>query len=167
MTKLSRRGFLATGAAACLAAAETRPNFVVIYTDDQGIGDMGCYGHPEVKTPNLDKLAASGARFTNWYSNCPVCSPSRASLMTGKYPEHHGVLDVLSSTAQFNTPGLKAGERTLAGELKKAGYSTGHVGKWHMGSAAQSRPQAVGFDEFYGFYSGWTDYYSHRYYTLG
>jgi arylsulfatase A-like enzyme len=154
-------------AAPLLAQPQPRPNLLVIYTDDQGIGDVGCYGHPEVRTPNLDRLAANGARFTNWYSNSPVCSPSRGSLLTGKYPENHGVLDVLTSTAQFNTPGLKAGEKTLATELKKAGYRTAHFGKWHLGSAAHSRPKAMGFDEFFGFFSGWTDYYSHRYYTLG
>lgn len=164
---MKRREFLSCAAAAPLAGAAERPNLIVIYTDDQGIGDVGCYGHPEVKTPNLDRLAASGARFTNWYSNSPVCSPSRASVFTGQYPERHGILDVLTSTAQFNTPGLKAGEKTLASELKQAGYRTAHFGKWHMGSAAQSRPMAAGFDEFVGFYSGWTDYYSHRYYTLG
>jgi arylsulfatase A-like enzyme len=146
---------------------QRRPNFIVIYTDDQGIGDLGCYGHPEVKTPHLDRLAASGIRFTNWYSNSPVCSPSRASVFTGKYPEKHGILDVLTSTAQFDTPGLKPEERTLATELRQAGYRTGHFGKWHMGAAKHSRPMAKGFDEFFGFYSGWTDYLSHRYYTLG
>lgn len=164
---MTRRDFLAASAACALPAAKARPNLVVIYTDDQGIGDLGCYGHPEVKTPNIDRLAARGVRFTNWYSNSPVCSPSRASLLTGKYPENHGILDVLTSTAQFNTPGLRQGEKTLAGELHNAGYRTGHVGKWHIGSAPQSRPLKVGFDEFFGFYSGWTDYYSHRYYTLG
>lgn len=164
---MTRRSFLSAAGAAPLAAAAGRPNFLVIYTDDQGIGDVGCYGHPEVQTPHLDRLAKGGARFTNWYSNSPVCSPSRASLLTGQYPERHGIEDVLTSTAQFNTPGLKAGEKTLAGELKKAGYRTGHFGKWHLGSAPHSRPKAVGFDEFFGFYSGWTDAISHRYYTLG
>ncbi len=144
-----------------------RPNFIVIYTDDMGIGDVGCYGHAEPRTPQIDKLAASGVRFSNWYSNSPVCSPSRASVFTGKYPERHGILDVLPSTAQFNTPGLKAEEKTLATELRGAGYRTAHFGKWHMGSAAHSRPLAKGFEEFFGFYSGWTDYLSHRYYTLG
>ena len=164
---MTRRDLLGAAAASALSAATPRPNFLVIYTDDQGIGDLGCYGHPEVKTPHLDRLAGRGVRFTNWYSNSPVCSPSRASLLTGKYPENHGLLDVLKSTAQFNTPGLREGEKTLAGELKVAGYRTGHIGKWHIGSARHSRPRSVGFDEFFGFYSGWTDYYSHRYYTLG
>ncbi|MDX2267688.1 MAG: sulfatase-like hydrolase/transferase [Bryobacter sp.] len=145
----------------------TRPNFVVIYTDDQGIGDVGCYGHPEVKTPNLDRLAKTGVRFTNWYTNSPVCSPSRASVFTGKYPERHGITDVLQSNAQFNVPGLKEGEKTLATEMKQLGYRTGHVGKWHMGSAVHSRPKAAGVEDFFGFYSGWTDGWSHRYYTLG
>ncbi|MFN9298776.1 MAG: sulfatase [Acidobacteriota bacterium] len=164
---MNRRSFLGAAALAPLAQAASRPNFIIIYTDDQGIGDLGCYGHPEVKTPHLDRLAASGARFTNWYSNSPVCSPSRASVLTGLYPENHGILDVLTSTAQFNTPGLKPGQTTLASQLRTAGYRTAHIGKWHIGSAAHSRPQAAGFDEFFGFYSGWTDYYSHRYYTLG
>lgn len=148
-------------------AGAGRPNFLVVVTDDQGIGDLGCYGHAEVKTPHLDRLAQRGVRFTNWYSSSPVCSPSRASLLTGLYPEHHGLLDVLTSTAQFNTPGLKPNQPTLATGLKAAGYRTAHFGKWHMGSAAHSRPKAVGFDHFFGFYSGWTDAYSHRYYTLG
>ena len=167
IVSMRRREFLGAAAGSAVLAAESRPNFVVIYTDDQGIGDMGCYGHAEVKTPHLDRLAQSGIRFTNWYSNSPVCSPSRASLMTGQYPERHGIVDVLTSTAQFNTPGLKPNEKTLVGELKRAGYRTAHFGKWHMGSAAHSRPNTIGFDEFVGFYSGWTDYYSHRYYTLG
>ncbi len=159
---LSRRTLLSAA-----FQSRTRPNFIVIYTDDQGIGDVGAYGHPDVKTPHLDRLAASGIRFTNWYSNSPVCSPSRASVFTGKYPEKHGILDVLASNAQFNVPGLRAKEKTLATELKQAGYRTGHFGKWHMGSAPHSRPMAKGIDEFFGFYSGWTDYLSHRYYTLG
>jgi len=163
---MQRRSFLSS-LAAPLLAAPNKPNFIVLYTDDQGIGDVGCYGHGEVKTPHLDRLAASGARFTNWYSNSPVCSPSRGSLLTGKYPEKHGMVDVLSSNAQFNVPGLKAGEKTIATELKGSGYRTAHIGKWHVGSAAHSRPKAMGFDDFFGFYSGWTDYYSHRYYTLG
>lgn len=163
---MHRRSFLSALPAPLLAAPQ-RPNFIVLYTDDQGIGDLGCYGHPEVQTPHLDRLAASGARFTNWYTNSPVCSPSRGSLLTGKYPENHGMIDVLTSNAQFNVPGLKPGEKTLANQLQQAGYRTAHIGKWHLGSAPHSRPRAAGFDEFFGFFSGWTDYYSHRYYTLG
>jgi arylsulfatase A-like enzyme len=169
---LSRRQFGALAGTALAAPfahgaqAAKRPNFVIIYTDDQGIGDLGCYGASDIKTPNLDRLAKAGARFTNWYSNSPVCSPSRASVLTGKYPQRTGIVDVLDSSAKFDIPGLRQGERTLASELKKAGYATAAVGKWHLGSAPHSKPMAQGFENFFGFYSGWTDYYSHRYYKL-
>jgi arylsulfatase A-like enzyme len=169
---MRRRDFtaLALGATAATlrgAQASTKPNFVIIYADDLGIGDLGCYGAKDVKTPNLDRLAAGGARLTNWYTNSPVCSPSRASLLTGKYPDRTGVTQVLASGAAFNTHGLQQGEKTLPGELHKIGYRTAHIGKWHLGSAPHSRPNAQGYDEFFGFYSGWTDYYSHRYYRQG
>lgn len=164
---LSRRAFLATAASAALAQSPTPPNVIVLYTDDQGIGDVGCYGAKDAQTPNLDRLASSGVRFTDWYSNCPVCSPSRASVLTGKYPQRTGITNVLDSSAAFNIPGLRAGETTLPGELRKLGYRTAAVGKWHLGSAEPSRPRAQGFDEFFGFYSGWIDGFSHRYYNLG
>lgn len=156
-------------AAAVRAGAQTgsKPNFVIIYADDLGIGDVGCYGASDVKTPNIDRLASAGVRFTDWYTNSPVCSPSRASLLTGKYPQRTGITEVLASTADLNTPGLRSGERTLPGELRRLGYRTAHVGKWHLGSAPPSRPAAQGYDEFFGFYSGWTDYYSHRYFRQG
>src|SRR4051812_9225363 len=92
-----------------------RPNIVVIVTDDHGIGDVGCYGHPEVKTPNLDRLAASGVRFNQWYSNAPVCSASRAAILTGKYPPRTGVQGALVSEPTFDVPGLRQGETTLPG----------------------------------------------------
>lgn len=151
-----------------MAAQKTeRPNFVVIYTDDQGYGDAACYGAADMKTPHIDSLAAGGARFTDWHANSPVCSPSRASLMTGKYPHNAHIPQILFSKPDFNVAGLRKGERTLPGELRKLGYRTAAFGKWHLGSAPDSRPMAQGFDEWMGFYSGWTDYYSHRYYTLG
>lgn len=149
------------------AAADPRPNFIVIYTDDQGIGDLGCYGAADMKTPHLDRLAASGARFTDWHSNATVCSPSRASLLTGKYPQNAGIPSILYSKPGFDVPGLRQGETTLPGELRRLGYRTAAIGKWHLGSAPASRPRAQGFDEWFGFYSGWIDYYSHRFYTLG
>lgn len=165
----TRRAFLSSLAGAALAAQQKpkRPNILIIYTDDQGIGDMGCYGAADVKTPNMDRLAREGARFTDWYSNCPVCSPSRASLLTGKYPQRTGITNVLTSIASFDVPGLREGETTLPKELRKLGYQTAMAGKWHMGSAPQSRPLVQGFDDFYGFYSGWADGYSHRYYRQG
>ncbi|MBL8175977.1 MAG: sulfatase-like hydrolase/transferase [Bryobacterales bacterium] len=166
---MHRRQFLA-GLAATAAAAQaqqTRPNFIVIYTDDQGIGDLGCYFGRDMKTPHIDALAAGGIRFTDWHTNSPVCSPSRAAVLTGKYPQNAGVPHILTSKPDFNIPGLRKGENTIASELKKLGYRTAAVGKWHLGSAKGSRPMDQGFDEWFGFYSGWTDYYSHRYYTLG
>ena len=156
------------GAAAALRGqAAAKPNFVIIYADDLGIGDLGCYGAKDVKTPHIDTLAAAGVRFTDWYTNSPVCSPSRASLLTGQYPQRTGITQVLPSLAEFNVPGLREGERTLPGELRKQGYRTAHIGKWHLGSAVHSRPEPQGYDESFGFYSGWTDYYSHRYYRQG
>ena len=166
----TRRTFLSSLAGTAVGAAQPRPkrpNVVAIYTDDQGIGDLGCYGAADMRTPHMDRLAAMGARFTDWYSNCPVCSPSRASLLTGKYPQRTGVVAVLPSDAEFEVPGLRAGEVSLAGELGRLGYRTAAIGKWHLGSAAFSRPMAQGFDDFFGFYSGWTDGYSHRYYRQG
>lgn len=162
---LSRRSFL--GASALLAQAPQRkPNFIIIYTDDQGIGDLNCYGGTGVKTPHLDRLAARGVRFTNWYSNSPVCSPSRCALLTGQYPARHGIMNFLPAQATLDVKGLKPGTVTLPGELRKLGYRTAAVGKWHLGSAPESRPLQQGFDEHFGFYSGWIDYYSHRYYNM-
>ncbi|MES1261153.1 MAG: sulfatase-like hydrolase/transferase, partial [Acidobacteriota bacterium] len=171
MAPYDRRDFLKLmpAAAALTAHAQTvrRPNIVVILTDDHGIGDVGCYGHPEVRTPNLDRLAASGVRFTQWYSNAPICSASRAAILTGKYPDRTGVRGALTSEPSWDVPGLRAGETTLPGLLHGLGYKTAAFGKWHLGSAAASRPLHQGFDEFFGWYSGWLDAYSHRYYQLG
>jgi len=157
----TRRTFLAA------LAAPARPNVIVILTDDQGYGDLGAFGAADAQTPHLDRLAKGGIRFTNWHANSPVCSPSRASVLTGKYPQRTGIAQVLNSKPTFDVVGLKAGEVSLAKELKQAGYRTAAIGKWHLGSAPASRPLAQGFDEFFGFYSGWVDYYSQRYYTLG
>ena len=168
---MTRRDLLRAAAAAApmhsLMGQTPRPNVVVIVADDLGIGDIGCFGVPEARTPHLDRLASDGIRFTDWHANSPVCSPSRASLLTGKYPRHCGIPQILFSRPDFAVPGLRAGEHTLASELKKAGYRTAAIGKWHLGSSSESRPMAQGFDSFFGFYSGWIDYYSHRYYTLG
>lgn len=172
MSLLARRDFLKTlpvAGAAVAGSAQTRrrPNFLVIVTDDQGIGDVGCFGHPEVKTPNFDRLAASGTRFTQWYSNAPICSASRAAIMTGKYPDRAGVKGALPSEPSWDVKGLKPGETTMPGELRKLGYKTAAFGKWHLGSIEASRPMNQGFDDFFGWYSGWLDAFSHRYYQLG
>lgn len=172
---ITRRSMLRTAATTAASAltssaqqqtAASAPNFIIIYTDDQGIGDLGCYGAKDVKTPHLDRLASRGARFTNWYSNSPVCSPSRCSLLTGQYPWRHGIRNFLPANAKNDVKGLAPGARTLPGELRKLGYRTAAVGKWHLGSAPESRPLRQGFDEHFGFYSGWSDYYSHRYYNM-
>ncbi len=153
---VTRREFFATAALPLAAQPARPPNFVVFCTDDQGSRDLGCYGAGDLKTPHIDALAASGARFTNWYSNAPVCAPSRAALMTGRYPVRAGV--------PTNGPALDPRQRTLASLLKPAGYATGLVGKWHLGDGPRTSPNAHGFDYFYGFHNGCVDFYSHRFY---
>src|SRR6185369_2125076 len=155
---LSRRDLIAATGAASIAAAQNRrrPNVVLFLADDLGCHDLGCLGATDLKTPNIDAIAASGARFTNWYSAAPVCAPSRAALLTGRYPIRAGVPN--------NGPALRASERTIAEALKPAGYATSLVGKWHLGRTPDTDPIAHGFDRFYGFYSGCIDFYSHRYY---
>ncbi len=169
-----RRDFmmLIPGAASAAAFAQStarirKPNFLVIVTDDQGAGDVGCFGNPDPKTPNLDRLARHGVRFTQWYANAPVCSASRAAILTGKYPDRTGVKGALPSEPSWDIPGLRQGETTLPALLREQGYRTAAFGKWHLGSAPASRPRAQGFDEFFGWYSGWLDAFSHRYYQLG
>lgn len=142
-----------------------RPNFVVFYTDDHGYGDLGCMGAADLKTPHLDALAASGALLTEWYSNSPVCSPSRASLLTGRYPYRAGVRSILGGHRQAT--GLPPSVPTLASALKPLGYRTAIVGKWHLGVAEEYRPHHHGFDEWYGFLAGCIDYYSHIFYWGG
>jgi arylsulfatase A-like enzyme len=165
--KILSAGATAAAAAAQSAAPPRKPNFLVIVTDDHGMGDVGCYANPEVRTPNLDRLARSGVRFTQWYANAPVCSASRAAIMTGKYPDRAGVRGALRSEPSWDVPGLRPGETTLPRLLRDLGYHTAAFGKWHLGSAPASRPLAQGFDQFFGWYSGWLDAFSHRYYQLG
>lgn len=149
---LDRRRFLAAAGAAvltdplCLAAQSRPPNVVLIYCDDLGYGDLGCYGSG-IRTPNLDRMAAEGIRFTHFYSGNPVCSPSRAALLTGRYPTRVGVPRVLTPK---DTTGLPDSEITLAQMLKKRGYATMCVGKWHLGHLAQYLPTNRGFDEYFG-----------------
>ncbi len=146
---LSRRGFLpilaagASRAGASVSRTPRRPNIVMLYADDLGYGDLGCYGHPTIRTPNLDRLAARGMRFTNWYSAASVCTPSRAALLTGRYPVRTGLNHVLSPGS---AAGLPASEITLPQLLRGAGYSTSMVGKWHLGDRPQFLPCQRGFD---------------------
>jgi arylsulfatase len=147
---LSRRAFLgsATGAiAARLAAAPAQPpNIVLIYADDLGYGDLGCYGSG-IRTPHIDRMAAEGMRFTQFYSANPVCSPSRAALLTGRYPTRVGVPRVLFPR---DTTGLPASETTIAQLLKGKQYKTMCVGKWHLGHLPEYLPTSRGFDGYYG-----------------
>lgn len=141
----------------------TKPNILIIYSDDQGTLDAGCYGSTDIKTPVLDKLASQGVRFTQAYAHT-VCCPSRAALITGRAPQRGGVNDWTSCN-----PNDKEGrvldlkEITIAEHLKKFGYKTGIIGKWHLGATLDHGPLEQGFDEFYGFRGGFIDYYSHQF----
>ena len=123
------------------------PNFIVIVTDDLGIGDIGSYGSTEIRTPALDRLAAEGVRLEEFYTPAPTCSPARAALLTGRHPLRTGVTRVFIPK---EVQGLPAEEITLAEHLKGLGYVTACVGKWHLGGRKQHRPPHHGFDEFFG-----------------
>lgn len=139
-----------------------KPNIILIMTDDQGYGDLSCMGATDFVTPHLDQLASEGARFTSMYSNSPVCSPSRAALLTGRYPGYAGVRSILAGHRRSS--GITSQTPTIATALKKLDYDTGIVGKWHLGLNEKSRPNANGFDWFFGFMAGCVDYYSHIFY---
>jgi len=143
-------------------SATRRPSFIIFYTDDQGYGDLSCMGATDFATPHLDAMAASGARFTNWYSNSPVCSPSRASVMTGRCPGHAGCRSILAGHRQAT--GLHPDTPTIATALGDLGYRTALFGKWHLGVAEPAMPHHFGFDEWFGFLAGCIDYYSHIFY---
>jgi hypothetical protein len=147
---IHRRSFLASMAstlAAHLAAAPSKPpNIVFILCDDLGYGDLGCYGS-KIPTPNLDSMAAAGVRFTNFSSADPVCSPSRAALLTGRYPTRVGVPRVFFPQ---DKGGMNLDEVTLANVLKDRGYRTICIGKWHLGRPLEYLPTSRGFDEYFG-----------------
>jgi arylsulfatase A-like enzyme len=132
------------------AKAES-PNIVVIFCDDLGYGDLSCFGHPTIKTPNLDRMAAEGVRLTQFYSASPVCTPSRAALMTGRLPIRSGMCSDKRRVLFPNSGGgIPASEVTLAEGLKKQGYATACVGKWHLGHLPQFLPTSNGFDSYFG-----------------
>lgn len=124
-----------------------RPNIVILLTDDQGYGDIGCYGFPDVQTPNLDRLAAEGTRFTDFYAGAAASTPSRAGLLTGRYAERVGVPGVVDDLSKN---GIKPTEITLADYLKQNDYATGMIGKWHLGYQPEFMPLRHGFTEFFG-----------------
>ena len=147
------------------SAADRKPNVIVIYSDDQGTVDLGCYGSKDLETPHLDKLAARGVRFTQMYSPSAICSASRAGLLTGRFPARAGVPGNVSS--QKGKPGMPAEEVTIAEMMKAAGYATGHIGKWHLGYTPETMPNAQGFDYSFGHMGGCIDNYSHFFYWNG
>ncbi len=137
-----------------------RPNVIIIYTDDQGTLDAGCYGASDLYTPNIDSLAKDGVRFSQFYG-APVSSASRASLMTGQYTRHAGLADNAGYT------GLPLGKETIAERMHDSGYQTACIGKWHLGSLPEYAPNSRGFDYFWGFLGGCIDSYSHFFYWDG
>ncbi len=149
------------GLCACLASAQTtkQPDIVFFLIDDLGYADCGFNGGKEIKTPNIDRLARSGAVIENHYVQ-PVCSPTRSTLMTGRYPTHTGVYTIVSPGAGW---GLPLAERTLADALRSAGYRTALTGKWHLGEFEKAyQPNARGFDHQYGHFFGMLDYFTHE-----
>ena len=137
-------------------AERKKPNVIVIVADDFGYADMGCQGSKEVLTPNIDSIAKAGIRFTSGYVSCPVCSPTRAGLMSGRYQQRfgHEFNPGPPDIAAFKPFGLSLNEVTLPERMKKEGYVTGMVGKWHLGYSNQFLPFNRGFDEFFGFPGG-------------
>ena len=126
------------------------PNFIIIFADDLGYGDLGSYGHPTIKTPNLDKMASEGVRFTQFYVGSSICTPSRAALLTGKLPIRTGMYGNRSVLFPDNAGGLDPKEITIASALKEYDYKTACIGKWHLGHLQEYMPTNHGFDEFYG-----------------
>lgn len=145
---------------ACKKETHEYPNIVLIVADDLGYGDISCYGNTTIHTPNLDLLADEGVRFMDFHSNGAVCSPTRASLMTGKYQQRTGIEGVITAKDHRNV-GLSPDETTIAEELKKHGYNCGMFGKWHLGYSKEFNPTLQGFDEYVGFVSGNIDYHAH------
>ena len=143
--------------------AAEKPNIVFIVVDDLGYGDLSGYGATDLKSPHLDALAKEGLRFTNFYANCPVCSPTRASLLTGCYPDLVGVPGVIRTNAADNWGSLSTSAIMLPQALKKQGYHTAAIGKWHLGLETPDHPNTRGFDHFHGFLGDMMDdYYKHR-----
>ncbi|MET0622107.1 MAG: sulfatase-like hydrolase/transferase [Pyrinomonadaceae bacterium] len=176
--KLSRREFVSSAVAASAlagvagggsrAAQRRRPNVLYVMADDMGWGDLSCYGRKDYRTPNLDRLAAEGVRFTHAYSAAPVCTPTRCGFVTGRYPARVavGLEEPLSWRRQLGEqkrdPGLPPEHPTVASLLKAAGYRTALVGKWHLGYLPKYSPIKSGFEEFFGIMSGGGDYFTHK-----
>ena len=171
---ITRRDFVVGTLGAALATpvlsqTQTRPNLLFILADDMGWGDLSCYGRPDYQTPNLDKLASQGMRFTNAYSAAPVCTPTRIGFLTGRYPARLrvGLEEPIHERKELTpdelkTYGIPNEHPTVASLIKSAGYSTALVGKWHAGYLPYFGPLKSGFDEFYGNMSGAVDHFTHK-----
>ena len=145
--------------AASSAQQPARPNVVVFIMDDLGYGDVGSYGAPDAKTPNIDRLAREGVKLTDFYANHANCSPTRTAFITGRYQQRYGIESPLRHD---DTRHLPPSDTSLPRLLKTTGYATGLIGKWHLGKDAASGPNRHGFDEFWGFRRGGVDYYTHH-----
>lgn len=153
--------FLGLWLAGCHSSEFERPNIILIMADDLGYGDLSCYGSERISTPEIDRLAAEGLKFTDYHSNGSVCSPTRAALLTGRYQQRSGMEGVIYVRGETRQTGLDQKEYTMAEYLKEAGYKTGIVGKWHLGYRIDYNPIYQGFDYFRGYVSGNIDYHSH------
>jgi arylsulfatase A-like enzyme len=175
--KISRREFVGStiGAAAAAASlpaltAQTlpRPNILFILADDMGWGDLSCYGRPDYKTPNLDRLAAQGLRFTSAYSAAPVCTPTRVGFHTGRYPARlpvgleEPIFERSALGERLKTTGIPLSHPTVSSLIKSAGYETALIGKWHLGYLPYYSPLKFGFDEYFGNMSGAVDHFTHK-----
>src|SRR6476659_2325265 len=167
---------LLTSQASALSAE--RPNIVFVLVDDMGYADLGCMGAKDIRTPNIDRLASEGLKFTDFYANAPVCTPTRAAFMTGRWQQRVGLEWAMGYSAEqyrrvngkwVKEPnklafGLPDGETTIAHMLKAAGYATGAFGKWHLGYHPQFNPISRGFYEYFGVLLGHADYYRYNYF---
>jgi arylsulfatase A len=154
-----------SASSAAAQAKVDRPNVLIILTDDQGSIDVNCYGAKDLATPHLDGLAKRGVRFTQFYAAAPVCSPSRAALLTGRYPQRAQL--ATNAGSQPGQNGMPGTQDTIAEMMKRAGYATGHVGKWHLGFVPEAMPNGQGFDYSFGHMGGCIDNYSHFFYWNG
>lgn len=142
---------LALAAAISSSAAPAKPNFIIIFADDLGYGDLGCYGHPSIRTPNLDRMASEGMRFTDFYTADSVCTPSRSAILTGRLPVRTGMWgNVKRVLFPESKTGLPTNEITIAAALKPQGYATAIIGKWHLGCLPPFLPRQHGFDLHFG-----------------
>lgn len=159
-------GLVALLGVSCADSSESetnpeRPNIILIMADDLGYGGIGCFGEPNIETPHLDSLAEDGIKFTDFHANAPVCTPTRAALLTGNYQQRAGMEGVIYVRGETREVGLDTAQLTIAELLKPQGYATGIMGKWHLGYREEFNPVQQGFDEFYGYVSGNVDYHSH------